>query len=332
MIFVEQLSEEEVITLEDLKKFHPKYSPRTRAHSILLSHQGYPISEISSVLSICRQTVSTSISNWETNGIRGLLDKPRSGRPRIIEREREDTVVEKVNESPRKLKNVLSTIEEELNQKISLSTLKRVCKRAGLAWKRIRKSLKSKRDEKKFNQCKQEIEVLLEYSKMGCCDLFYFDESGFDLEPSIPYAWQPKGETIEVPSSKSTRLNVLGFINHQCKFDSFVVEGSVNTDVVIACIDNFASKITKETYLVIDNASMHTSKKFKDKISEWKKKKLFIKYLSPYSPELNIIEIVWRKIKYEWIPFSSYNSFEMLKENLNNILSNTGKEYVITFH
>ena len=33
------------------------------------------------------------------------------------------------------------------------------------------------------------------------------------MDPSIPYAWQPVGETIEVPVAKSKRLNVLGFLN-----------------------------------------------------------------------------------------------------------------------
>jgi transposase len=32
---------------------------------------------------------------------------------------------------------------------------------------------------------------------------------------------------------------------------------------------------------------------------------LIIKYLPPYSPELNLIEILWRRIKYTWLPFSS---------------------------
>ena len=49
-------------------------------------------------------------------------------------------------------------------------------------------------------------------------DLCYFDESGFTLEPCVPYAWQPI-ETIEIPSSKSKCFNVLGFVNRDCEFD-----------------------------------------------------------------------------------------------------------------
>lgn len=29
--------------------------------------------------------------------------------------------------------------------------------------------------------------------------------------------------------------------------------------------------------------------------------------VAPYSPELNLIEILWRKIKCEWMPFSAYS-------------------------
>jgi transposase len=54
-------------------------------------------------------------------------------------------------------------------------------------------------------------------------------------------------------------------------------------------------------------------------------------HIAPYSPELNIIEIVWRKIKYEWMPFSAYESFQRLKECLFDILANIGKSYTIEF-
>src|SRR5207253_8317820 len=59
-------------------------------------------------------------------------------------------------------------------------------------------------------------------------------------------------------------------------------------------------------YCVIDNASVHTSEEFAECLPRWKKQGLIIKYLSTYSPELNLIEILWRNIKYTWLPFSAY--------------------------
>ena len=37
-------------------------------------------------------------------------------------------------------------------------------------------------------------------------------------------------------------------------------------------------------------------------------------YLPPYSPELNLIEILWRRIKYTWLPFSAYACLNALSE------------------
>ncbi len=54
--------------------------------------------------------------------------------------------------------------------------------------------------------------------EQGDIELWFFDESGFDLEPAVPYVWQPIGSTIEVPSEKSKRLNVLGFLTEEYQF------------------------------------------------------------------------------------------------------------------
>jgi transposase len=54
-------------------------------------------------------------------------------------------------------------------------------------------------------------------------------------------------------------------------------------------------------------------------------------YLSSYSPELNLIEILWQRIKYSWLPFSAYECLNALIEALENILRDVGSEYQITF-
>ena len=100
---------------------------------------------------------------------------------------------------------------------------------------------------------------------------------------------------------------------------------------MVACIDNFLETHKHPTALVIDNASIHTSHDFLENIDRWKSKGLSIVPISPYSPELNLIELLWRKIKYEWMPFFAYESFLSLKQNLFDILANIGKTYTINF-
>ncbi|MGF1614750.1 MAG: transposase, partial [Gammaproteobacteria bacterium] len=116
-----------------------------------------------------------------------------------------------------------------------------------------------------------------------------------------------------------------------CQFDSIVVEGSVTSAVVVACIDQFADTLRQPTVLIIDNAPTHTSQEFNDNIERWKQRGLTIQPIAPYSPELNIIEIVWRKIKYEWLPFSAYDSYENLQNELFKVLAGIGTDLQIEF-
>lgn len=186
---------------------------------------------------------------------------------------------------------------------------------------------------KKILQHKKELKELQREVKRGVQDLFYFDEAGFSLTPSVPYGWQPKGERIEIPSSKSSQLNVLGFLDYQGeRFDPYVFQGGVDAEIVIACMDSFSKKLTRPTTVVIDNAPVHTSAAFQAMIPAWEQKNLFLWFLPAYSPELNLIEILWKKIKYSWLPLDAYQSFEKLDERLCHVLANVGKQFSICFN
>jgi len=139
------------------------------------------------------------------------------------------------------------------------------------------------------------------------------------------------GETIEVPASKGKRLNVLGFLNIDNDLTPFCAEGSVNTDIVIGCFDAFSDTVTKKTVVIMDNAPIHKSQAFEKRMPVWKKKGLFVKFLPEYSPELNLIEILWRFIKYAWLPFSAYLNFDALVQAIEDILKNVGSKYKIAF-
>jgi len=120
-------------------------------------------------------------------------------------------------------------------------------------------------------------------------------------------------------------------MNRQHDLHPYLFEQSVHTGVVIGCFDDFCQTITKQTVVVMDNASVHRSDEFEERLPHWKKHGLTIKYLSSYSPELNLIEILWRRIKYSWLPFSAYNGLNALIEALENVLRSIGSEYQITF-
>lgn len=46
----------------------------------------------------------------------------------------------------------------------------------------------------------------------------------------------------------------------------------------------------------------------RDKLEEWQQRNIEIFELPSYSSELNLIEILWRFIKYDWMEISAYRS------------------------
>ncbi len=222
---------------------------------------------------------------------------------------------------------------EKFNIVISKSRLRDILKDLGFRWKRARKSLRGDRNQKRFDTAKKEIGILEEKHRNKEIKLYYFDGSHFSLTPSVPYAWQEKGKEIELPSKRGGTQNVLGLITPDNEFKSLVFDTKINSETVIYSFDEFFKYKRQEEDIVIilDNAPTHKSEEFQDALERWREKNISFYFLPPYSPELNKIEIVWRFIKYTWLPLESYINKNSLAENLCFILKNIGKKYRITF-
>ena len=208
MRYVHPLTDEHRNILEKTMKNDASPRARARAHSLLLSVQSVTINEIAKIYQVDRDTVSTWITQWEHQGEGSLHDQPRSGRPPKLTPEEQALAITYIKEEPRSLKQVVDRVAQKTAKRISISALKRLAKRARLRWKRVRKSLKCLRDPEACAQGQRELEALQKQEDAGKIDLYYFDELGFALDPSIPYAWQASGEVIELPAMRYGRINV----------------------------------------------------------------------------------------------------------------------------
>ena len=245
------------------------------------------------------------ITPWEQQGAQSLPEKPRSGRPSPLRPEERAIALPYLKEEPHARKRVGKRFADQTDKRLSLSSLQRLAKKARLRGKRVRKSLTSLRDPDALAQAKRALEVLQKQEDQGQIAFYDFDEFGFALEPTIPYAWQAPQRVIELPARKSGRINGLGCMHRQNDWHPFLWEGSVHSGVVLACGDAFCQTLTQKTGVVIDQASSHTSEECADRLPYWTKKGLLIKHLPPYAPELNLIESLWRRIKYPWLPCSA---------------------------
>lgn len=322
------LTESELITLETGFTNHPKAHARKRFHALLLSHRGWKVKQIAQLYNVRTRTVYTWMNRWETMGLVGLLLKAGRGlKPTLSVLD--ETVVQEVKKKALEFSRSLKTMAKELSQSLQLtissSKLRRFLKKLGYSWKRFRKSLHKLQDKQAYNAKLSELKQLIQLEQGNYIDLFYADATGFSQTGNIPYGWQPKHDYITLTPEKGKTLQVFGFMSKDNRFEGYTCLSSLNSAVVIAFIDDYVKKIRQKTVVVIDNASIHHSAEFQNKIRQWEEQDVYIFYLPTYSPHLNPIEILWRKMKYEWIQYEYINTFEQLEEQVLHILNNFGK-------
>lgn len=234
-------------------------------------------------------------------------------------------------EHPKQLKQVVQKVQETWKVKTSTQTIKRVLKSLRMSWPRFRRVVGGHPDPQDYRDKQAQLVIVQQLESPGELDLYYLDEVGFCLLPCIPYGWQLIGTTLEIDSRRSRRLNVLGLMTRANQLKTYVSEQRITSDVVIACIDAFSPKPEKRKVIVVDQASIHTSDAVYDKLDEWKERQIEIFQLPSYSPQLNLIEILWRFMKYEWIEISAYRSWQELVEYVEKGLREFGETYVINF-
>ncbi len=179
---------------------------------------------------------------------------------------------------------------------------------------------------------KEALAELLALAAVGLIEIFFGDESGFWQTPVVARAWQFAGEEIGIFPEKGNRLAVFGVLNPDCEGRFWTSEKTIKSEFIVDCLEQWIkNKPDKPRVLVLDNARIHRSKLMQAKLAEWEEKGFYIFFLPRYSPHLNIIEILWRTMKYEWLKAEDYISFEKLTEAIKEILSNLGTEYKIKF-
>lgn len=327
----QKLSSETIKVLWRLYRQSKNYQVRARAHCILLINSKYDLKELILIFGVSRKTIYNWKNNWSKYKLVGLYNRVGRGRKEIFDDQQKQQIKKWVKQNPKNLKQVMEKIREEWGVVTSKDTVKRILKCLGMKWKRLRRVVNGQPEEKTYEIKKQILGALQKLSKQGSIDLRYLDETGFCLTPYIPYAWQEPKEQLEIESKQSKRINVLGLLNRENELYSYIFETKISSEIVINFLDLYVQNIKKLTVVVLDNAPIHRSKAFQKKISEWRKKKMEIFWLPTYSPQLNLIEILWRFMKYEWIETKAYACWQNLTQYVEHIIRFFGDRYVINF-
>lgn len=172
---------------------------------------------------------------------------------------------------------------------------------------------------------------LEELSRQGFIDLFYGDESHVCSEGYVPYGWQFSDEDVYIPVEKGYKINIWGLISRNNQTHWATTEENIDSNFVFNQLEKLSFQILRQTVLVLDNASVHKAKIIQNQLQYWEKRGLYIFFLPPYSPKLNIAETLWRKIKKEQIDPLDYIDKDTLFYTVSQCLAQIGNIWKINF-
>jgi len=285
------LTIDQVDQLTQLYKSSPDHRERQRAHALLLSHRNFSIPDLADLFVVDRDTIGRWMDRWQdwvkqTQPTLNLQDQPRSGRIPNLTNDQKKSVVEWVKQGMHRTRDVAQTIHERWQKTVSLSSLRRFFRASKLSYKRIRRSCRHLRDETAYAFFKTELGALRAWAASGEVDLCYGDEMGLSRQAVVPYGWQEMGKSDAfMPATPSGNLTTLGFFYEDNRLESYVLSGAITSDMMVRCVTDFVSRLTKPTVLILDNASSHTSAFFKSHLAGWRSQGLMIQYIPAYCPE-----------------------------------------------
>lgn len=173
----------------------------------------------------------------------------------------------------------------------------------------------------------ERLERLAEHQTI---DLFYGDECGVSLLPCVPYGWQFTDEKVSTPSTSGKGTNCFALLSRDNRCFFRTTEHAVDAALVCDYLDQFSQCLRRPTVVVLDNAPVHQGEVRKRRAA-WEGKGLFIFFLPAYSPQLNIAETLWRKLKYEWLQAGDYAERSLLCYRVWQILAAIGRDLIIAF-
>lgn len=304
MIHVRPLEERERAELKRLARREVgRVSERIRM--ILLSSKGYSVPQIADIFECDQASVRTWIERFEAEGVNGLHDRPRCGRPRKAGVVAQEQIRQTVTKQPSQfgylfgfwtIVTLCTHLVSSMSLTLSRATVRRVLWRLGYRWRRPRHTLPSDplAREKMWWLCEQ----ILRAPKQAV--ILCLDECDVHLLPVLRSMWmlRGRGHQAGIPTPGTNRKRSLfGALEWETGRWVYEVTERHRSEEFIAFVEKLMLSYPGRPLLVVlDNAAIHKSKQTMEWLSEHPSVRLL--YLPTYSGHKeNPVEKIWWRLK-----------------------------------
>lgn len=320
-----EFTEKEIESLKYERFHHPHPRVQQKMEAVLLKSKKLSHQQIAEIIGVSSNTVTHYLKDYKQGGLDKLkeinFNKPKSELNGYI-----STIEAYFKEHPpATIKEAGSKIEELTGLRRSIPQVCKFLKSIGLNRRKVG-MIPSKADleeQEKFKRNK--LEPRLEEAKAGKRKVYCMDAVHFVLAPFLGYLWSFTRLFIKAPAGRK-RYNVLGaldVITHELipvTNDTYINAESVCSLLRLIYNHSIGIPIT----IILDNARYQKCKVVKE-LAELLNIELL--YLPAYSPNLNLIERLWKFVKKKSLYSKYYDEFVIFKNAIDDCLNRTHTEY-----
>jgi transposase len=337
MIYARQPTDEERKELERMVRQEVGRVSQ-RAQMVLLSIRRKKVPEIADLFEVCEPTVRFWLRRYDVEGPVGLYDRERSGRPRKITQEVQDTIIQLMQAAPEQegyqttfwtVAALALALTNRLQTAFSLSVIRWALHQLDLRWGRPRLSMPAKTDPEKAQ--KQWVIVKAVVTAPPKAVILYADESRMQLLPLIRAMWHWVGQQVCIPTPGSNVTRTLfGALNIRTGQWTYLVRKRMRKEDFVAFLEHLLVIYPDvPIILIVDNYSSHTAHLVRDWLAQ--QERLTLYYLPKYCSHLNPVEAIWLRLKGKIAANRLYGSMQSLLEAVDGFFSEMSPERALVW-
>lgn len=279
-----------------------------RLRAVRAVGDGMPVGEVARAYGTHRTTVFRWMRRHDANGEDGLLRRPGSGRPRLLEeldeRELRELVLNPASEFGYEtdlwtVRRLHAVIEQEYQVAVSKDTIWRRLREAGLTYQKPEREYHEIDEDARSEWVRSEVPKIRKTIEKHRAILYFQDESNISLTAFLGKTWAPRGKTPrQRVTGKRGGVAAMSAISKRGDLLFRLYGKRIASNEVIEFLRQMLRHHKRRHLVVVmDQARPHTSKKTQAFIDD--QKRLHVFHLPPYSPDWNPDEKVWNHLKHE---------------------------------